>query len=264
MDVETLSFLHGPLWVFLCVLSRLGPLLMMMPPLKGSSVPMQVRAMLAVTLAASLTPMIMGNAVELPSSLLLIAIQVAKEIMLGMLFGSAVMIILSGLQVGGQIASQLAGLDLASSADPNTEEESAVVGQLFSWLTMAIFLAMGGHRLFFSTCIGSFEMYPAGGVIAEENWLTHLPQMVHHGFSVGLRATAPISLAVFLANLVTALIGRTLPQLNILAIGFNVNALVLLAVIVLSLGGVGWVFQNELAGWIEQTTDLFVMEADRG
>ncbi len=236
----------------------------MTPPMRGSNVPMQVRGLLALMIAAGLTPLVISFSTEVPSSLPLMVVAMAKELLLGLLFGSAAMVIMSGLQVGGQIASQLAGLDLASAADPNTDDETAVIGQLFSWLTMALFLALGGHRVFFQACIHSFEHYPAGGVLAEEAWLLHVQSLVQHGFGVGMRATAPLCLAIFLANLVTALIGRTLPQLNVLAVGFNINALVLLSILVLTMGSVGWVFQNELAGWIERTTELFPSLVDHG
>jgi flagellar biosynthetic protein FliR len=74
---------------------------------------------------------------------------------------------------------------------------------------------------------------------------------------VGLRASAPAAIALLLANFVTALIGRTLPQLNIMAVGFNINVLVMMLVLGLTVASVGWVFQNELAEWVERTVDLF-------
>jgi flagellar biosynthetic protein FliR len=62
---------------------------------------------------------------------------------------------------------------------------------------------------------------------------------------------------LLLANFVTALIGRTLPQLNIMAIGFSLNVTIMLLVMALSITSIGWVFQDELAGWIERTALLF-------
>jgi flagellar biosynthetic protein FliR len=60
-----------------------------------------------------------------------------------------------------------------------------------------------------------------------------------------------------LANFVTALIGRTLPQLNIMAIGFNINVTIMILVLTMSMASIGWVFQNELVEWIELTTGMF-------
>lgn len=252
------------MWTFLCVLSRTGPLLSMMPPLRGSNVPMRIRALIALMLAVAVTPLVSESAAALPSSLLMIGIQIAKEVLLGILFGTAIQVVLTGLQFGGQIMSSLASMDIAEAADPSNDETTAVVNQMLSWIAMALFLALGGHRQLIGCCLDSFAHYPAGAVLAEEHWLMHLQELLHHSIGIGIRAAAPIAIALLMANLVTALIGRTLPQLNIMAIGFNINILVLLITLTLSLGTIGWVFQNELAVWIEKTTNLFPAIARNG
>jgi flagellar biosynthesis protein FliR len=53
------------------------------------------------------------------------------------------------------------------------------------------------------------------------------------------------------------MIGRTLPQLNIMAIGFNLNVTIMILVLTTSMSTIGWVFQNELVEWVEMTTTLF-------
>ena len=235
-----------------------------MPPLRGSSIPMRVRALLALMLAVTVTPLVMQTATPVPTSLLLIGIQIAKELLLGVLFGTAIQVVLTGLQFGGQIMSSLASMDIAEAADPANDETISVISQLLSWIAMGLFLVLGGHRQLISCCIDSFTMYPAGAVLAEEFWLMHLPDLLRHSISIGIRAAAPIAIALLMANLITALIGRTLPQMNIMAIGFNVNVLVLLLMLSLSIGTIGWVFQNELAEWIERTTSLFQIVAIHG
>jgi flagellar biosynthetic protein FliR len=50
--------------------------------------------------------------------------------------------------------------------------------------------------------------------------------------------------ALLLSTLVTGLISRALPQLNILALGFGINSMMTMAILSVSLGGVAWVFRN--------------------
>jgi len=90
----------------------------------------------------------------------------------------------------------------------------------------------------------------------------HLHELLRHSVSVGMRAAAPPAIALLLANFVTALIGRTLPQLNIMAIGFNINVTVMILALAVSIASIGWVFQNELVEWIELTTGLFSKASD--
>ena len=122
---------------------------------------------------------------------------------------------------------------------------------------MALFLTLGGHRIVLGACLDSFSVYPAGGILTEERWLLHLNELLRHSMSVGLRAAAPPAIALLLANFVTAMIGRTLPQLNIMAIGFNLNVTIMILVLTTSMSTIGWVFQNELVEWIEMTTTFF-------
>ena len=50
-------------------------------------------------------------------------------------------------------------------------------------------------------------------------------------FALGIRAAAPLLIALFLSTLVLGLISRTLPQINIIAVGFGLNSLLTLAMI---------------------------------
>lgn len=251
------QLLYDPMWTFLCVLSRLGPMLTLMPPLQGSSIPTRVKVTVVLMAGAVVTPLLLQYSTPIPTSLVGIVLGLMKEIFLGILLGTSALIIVTALQVGGQIISTLASLDVAQIADPTTEESITVISQMMSWLAMVLFLLLGGHRIMIGACIDSFATYPAGGVLLEEYWLLHLHELFTHSVAIGLRAAAPAAITLLFANLVTALIGRTLPQLNILAIGFNLNVSIMLIVLALSVSSMAWVFQDEFADWIEATTALF-------
>ena len=53
--------------------------------------------------------------------------------------------------------------------------------------------------------------------------------LVSQSFSLGIRAAAPAVTALLLATLILGLVGRTLPQLNVLSLGFGLNALLAFA-----------------------------------
>jgi flagellar biosynthesis protein FliR len=251
------TLLYGPLWTFLCVISRIGPLMVMIPPLQGAAVPMRIKALVVLMIGAVITPVVMENSTPIPPHLFGLTVAIAKELMLGLMFGSVAAILVGSLHVGGQVISSLASMDVAQAADPMTEETVTVVSQLLSWLAMLLFLTLGGHRFVFAACVDSFQTYAAGGVLAEEKWLMYLHELVGHSMAVGLRAVGPPAVTLLLANFVTALIGRTLPQLNIMAIGFSLNITILLIALVFSISSIGWVFQNELGQWFDKISHIF-------
>ncbi|GIW98597.1 MAG: flagellar biosynthesis protein FliR [Pirellulaceae bacterium] len=250
MNEALVHLLAQPLWVFISVLSRLSPVLMLAPPTRSLAIPMRIRALVALAAAALLTPVVMSQAMPMPTDMIHLVLAVAKEALLGLLLGTVVMMAIMGMQIAGQIASHLAGFDMATAADPGSSDDIPVISNLLGWLAMILLLILGGHRQLLECCLESFARYPVGMVTLHEDWWREAVHVLQHAFEVGIRAAAPMGIALLLANLVTGLLARTLPQLNVLAVGFNINALALLTLLLITMGGISYVFQYELSSWI--------------
>jgi flagellar biosynthetic protein FliR len=250
------SLLTQPLWVLVILLARISPVLALTPPLNSSGVPMRVRALMIIAVAVLLTPTIQNTAAAMPPDLMHIVIAIVGEILLGVLLGTVVLLAITCLQLAGQAIGYLAGFDFAVSVDPGSSEEIPVLSNLLGLLAMAIWLLMGGHRQLLECALDSFARYPAGAVIFETSWLEELALVLRHTFEVGLRAAAPIAVALLLSNIVTGVLARTLPQLNILSIGFNLNVSALLIVFTIGLGSVTWVYQSELVVWLDSCHEI--------
>ena len=72
-----------------------------------------------------------------------------------------------------------------------------------------------------------------------------------------MRVCMPVVVAALLATLILGLIGRTLPQLNVMAIGFGLNAMLTFAMMLLSLGAAFLVFQEHIAPAMETLLEVF-------
>ncbi|MDA9934204.1 flagellar biosynthetic protein FliR [Rubripirellula sp.] len=88
---------------------------------------------------------------------------------------------------------------------------------------------------------------PAGNVVFHDSMMDLVVEQLSAGMASGVRIAAPVIAALLLSNLVTGLISRTLPQINVLAIGLSINALAMLVILSVTIGSVGLVFQSELA-----------------
>lgn len=206
---------------------------------------------MAIGIAAMVSPLAYGSATPMPSDLINVGIALTAEVILGLMLGSIIMLAVLSLQLAGQAVGHLAGLDLATAVDPASDEQMPVISNLLGMLAMVILVSVGGHREMLQCCLDSFETIPAGTVAFQASWLGQFEAILTHTFVIGIRAAAPLATALLLANVMTGLLARTLPQLNVLAIGFNINALSLLVLLFMSVGSVTWVFQSELATWIE-------------
>ena len=242
---------------FVLVLTRVGSLLMTLPVLGTATVPWQVRALLAVGISLILTPLFWGVPIPPPENLLILGALIAREAVLGVALGLAVLILLSGMQLAGQIISQTSGMTLADVANPTFETNVPLFSQILEMLALAIFFLVGGHRQVMDALLRSFTWMPPGNGRLPDSLVEALTTITSHSFEVGIRAAAPVMVAILLATLVVALISRTLPQLNAVAVGLNFNSLLVLGMSAICLGSAAWTFQNELDATIELISTTF-------
>jgi len=230
--------------IFTLVLGRIGGMIVIAPIFGTLALPRQVRAFFAVAMALLVTPVYLNTTLPPVGDLFTYAHLMANEVAIGLLLGLGVTIMFSGIQVAGQIVSQMSGLSLADVFDPSFDESVSMFTQLFYFLTIAVFVAIGGHRIMIEAVLDTFAWAPPGHAALGETYVEALTGLMSQSFALGVRAAAPLLIALFLSTIVLGLIGRTLPQINIIAVGFGINSMLTLAMTVLSLGAVAWTFQE--------------------
>jgi flagellar biosynthetic protein FliR len=243
--------------VFVLVLTRVGALIATLPVLGSAGIPLQVRALLAAAMAMLIAPLHWGTPIPAPTNLVDLALLLGREAVLGLALGAAITILLSGMQLAGQVISQMSGLSLADVVNPTFDTQVPIFSQLLEMLALAIFFLLGGHRHVIDALLGSFAWMPPGSGRLPDQLPEVLASVAGHSFETGIRASAPVMVALLLAILIVALVSRSLPQLNAIAIGLNFNAIVVLAVLAFSLGSAASVFQDESAYVVELVREAF-------
>jgi flagellar biosynthetic protein FliR len=243
-----LAQLFDPAWLILfsLVLSRISGLLMTLPAFGPLEVPGRIRALLAVALTLVLVPTQASGEFVRPTTVVEYGLLVGSELLVGAALGLGVAILVSGIQMAGLVVSQLSGLSLAEALDPSFDASVPLFSELLRVLTVVTFLAIGGHRLVLGGLMDTFAAIPPGQPAFAAGVPAALSTLVGESLALGLRAAAPTIVATLLATLVLGLIGRAVPQLNVLAVGFGMNTLVALGAFALSLAGVVWLFQDAL------------------
>lgn len=245
--------------LFALVLTRITSMLIAMPGI-GIGVPTRVRAALALLLSlVTLSALANTDTAGLMTAVHPIdfAMLLTHEVIIGLLIGTTVQIAVTGVQSAGEIISGTGGMGLASAIDPTTQVPMPTLGQLVGLLVVATLMAGGGHRLVIAALLDSFVAMPPGGVRLSEPMLELLIRQLTDSLASGLRVAGPVLLALLLSNLVTGLISRTLPQLNVLAIGLSLNTLALLAVTALTVGSAGHLFQADLETMIHRFSSIW-------
>src|SRR5881394_2951126 len=156
------GFLISRFMVFTLVLARTGALVMTAPIFSTQSLPRRVRALMAVAMSLLVAPAFLGTSMPAIENIGEYGRMLASEALVGLLLGFGMNILFSGIQVAGQIVSQLSGLSLAEVFSPGFDDEVSVFSQLFYFLTLAVFVAAGGHRIVTEALLDTFASAPPG------------------------------------------------------------------------------------------------------
>jgi flagellar biosynthetic protein FliR len=246
--------------VFTLVLTRTSGLLATAPVYGTQDVPMTVRALLSMILAVLVMPTQWNASLADPGGTLQYLALVGSELVVGVCLGLGVMMLLAGVQMAGELMSRLGGLSLSDVFDPTFNGNTPLFSRLLVLVSTAVLLGIGGHRVLLGGLLDTFQTIPpgraaamlldsaqagaGGGLLSSAAGLLVL--LGAQSFELAIRASVPVVTALLLATLLLGLISRTLPQLNILALGFGLNALLTFAVLSLSMGAIALVFQAQI------------------
>ena len=237
--------------LFTLVLTRVSGLTMTAPIYGTKEVPMQVRALLAVALAVLITPGQWDTAIEYPENTINYMVFVGAELLIGVCLGLGVLLLLSGVYLAGQLIGRVGGLMLADVFDPGLQTSVPTISRLLYLVTLAVFVCSGGHRMVMSALLDTFESIPPGGGAFPTSIAEAFVLILQESFCLAVRAAAPVVTALLLSTMVLGLIGRTLPQLNILMVGFGLNSMLSFATLFLTLGIAAMAFQSRLEPVLE-------------
>jgi len=251
---------HVPVWAL--VFFRLAGIFLVAPLFASQTIPRRVKILLALGLSFCVYPMLMdvesgtvpaaSGVVERARSVLTeglhfwaLAPIVTSEIMIGLVIGFGATLPIFGIQLGARMIDQQMGLT-AEVFNPELGEGAGVLDQVYFVLAMLIFLGIGGHRVLIEVLVGTFTRVPLGGFTADPAVMSLLTGLLASMMELAFRVAGPLLCLVFLESVAMGFIARTVPQMNILSIGFPVR---IIAGASLLLGAAhidGAVFENAL------------------
>ena len=216
--IETFEQMQGFFWVFV----RVSVLVFLLPLFGARNFPTLWKAGLSFVLAVLLTPVVPPPQ-ALPQSAPGILLGIAAEVVMGLIIVFGVRVLFASVQLDGQMMSFQMGFSMARANDPNTGVQSTALSQFLYIFTVLLFFAIDGHHLMIRGIAASFQMVPPNGISFDPSLAEAVIRITAYMFVVGLKIAAPIMIALFLSNLCLGIVARTVPQVNILMIGFPIN-----------------------------------------
>ena len=248
---------HRVLLVLGAAAARVAGALWAVPFGGGRWVPVTVRLGLAAALALILAPHLMTGALQqpAPATPLLLAL-LAKEALLGLALGLVMAVVFWGVESAGRL------MDTSLGAQGPGSAETWPLPRLLPLLTVALFLLLGGHRLYILALARSFEVIPPWTIPGGEGLAGLMTLLLSLGgeiFLLALLLAAPLIGSMLLADLALAWISRPpataslmvilQPARALLGVGLVLVAVALLAQVVPRI-------MEEALGQMELATDL--------
>lgn len=233
----------------LLVIFRIGGLMIYAPVFGSQVIPSRVKVFLSFMIGAAIYPALLAgplHGVSVEPSLAVLAPLVALEMLIGITIGFVASIPLIAMQTGGLIMGQQMGLGFAQFFNPAIDDEGDVVGQVLFFMALAGFLAIGGHEALVLVVLHSFEQVPLGGFVPGDDLIVMINGLLISGLELSLRVAAPLLALIFLETLAMGFMAKTIPQLNILSLGFPVRILVGLLTVAIGLVVIDEVVMDEI------------------
>ena len=158
-----------------------------------------------------------------------------REVLVGLMLGLLTRFFFFALSMAGELISLSLGLGSAQIYNPFIGQNGQVIEQFFSLTGMVVFLALNGHHLFITAVIQSFEIIPFANMSLNIGGLAEVAQKFQDIFVIMIKIAAPIIATIFVVNLAMAIMGRAVPQLNVLVTSFPVTIMIGLTVLIISM-----------------------------
>jgi flagellar biosynthetic protein FliR len=191
---------------------RLIAFVLTAPFFSHAAIPGRVRGALAILLAVALAP----SHVDVALNPIALAAAAIGEALIGAALGIAASAPFAALGLAAETASVQGGLGAAAALDPASDASTTALASLAEGVALLVFLAVGGHLELLRGLAQGFAWIPPGGLALDA--LGRIAELGANVFLDGLRFAAPYTGALLLSNVVVGLLGRTIPQLNLMSV----------------------------------------------
>ncbi len=232
-----LDFGFGPVqdqfWRLLFVMTRIGAAMLAAPLFGASSVPPQLRVVLTGALAVFVC---VWTKVAPPAALLSAAglLAVGGEVLVGLALGFVLQIAFAAPLIAAETIGGSMGLGLAASIDPSSGAQSTALGQYFRVVLTLVFFGLGAHLRWLGLIVDSYRLLPPGHAWLAPGKLAAIAGLGGEMFATAVGIALPVVLVLLLVQVLTGVLSRSAPALNLFALGLPAGVLAGIAALIVA------------------------------
>ena len=179
-------------------------------------------------------------AITLPS----LVVAILSEFLLGLVVGIVLQLAYHVITFAGGIISFMMGFSMASAIDPQSGVSMPIISQFLSLLALMVLLSLNLHHWVLLFVDASLQKVPLGGFVMSEDIFNYIIHATANMFLVGLMISFPIIALSWLADVIFGMLMKTMPQFNLLVIGFPIKIMVSFAVLIATLTAIMFILKG--------------------
>ncbi len=216
-EVFTQSYVVG----FILLFFRFGALFIATPIFSHKSIPNSIKAAMAffftIVFYSSMPPL------DIPITIPSIFIAILSELLFGLVIGVILQVAFNVITFAGGLISFMMGFSLASAIDPQSGVSMPIISQFLSLMALMVLFSIDMHHWILIFISDSLSTIPLGGFIMQENLFNYIIYATAQMFLVGFMIAFPIVALTFLQDIIFGMLMKTMPQFNLLVIGFPIK-----------------------------------------
>lgn len=252
IPINDMEILSQYMTNFLFILLRAGLFVSLMPVLGEKKFPAQFRIGFAVFVSILLTPVVQFEIADNNIPLI-----VLKEMLIAIALGLSVRFIFMAVNVAGVFISHTMGMSIGRVFNPEVGQ-STHIAEAYGVIAMLVFLTMDAHHDLIFIFVKSFEVLPAGQL----NIVALVPEMmalVTGFFVLALKIAAPVVVGLLIAHLLTGILYKAAPQMNIFFITMPLNILLGFLLMIVSIPVFEYVLGVSFSDLREEMTRIIMI-----
>lgn len=195
-------------------------------PLFGRPLPVLLRAAIGAFMAIFLLPLTEpSTSLVVPGHLFDLVILSLREVFIGFIMGYSAQIIYYLCDVAGRLLSMQIGLMQSNLFNPMMGDQGTVLGTGFTILSTVLIFTLNIHHLILLAFKRSLELLPTGTPGLGAAGAATVVEGIGKIFLLAVQMSAPLIAVNFIVTLTFAILGKAVPNLNILILSFGVRIL---------------------------------------
>jgi len=229
---------------FLLLFFRFAALFLAIPIFDHKNIPMNIKAVMAFFFTVFFYSSMPAPTID--TNIPTIVVAILGEFILGLFVGIVLQLAYNVITFAGGQISYMMGFSMASAIDPQSGISMPIISQFLSLLGLMVLFSLNLHHWILLFVAHTLETVPLGGFIVTKNFFYYIMHATANMFMVGFMIAFPVTALSLLSDTIFGMLMKTMPQFNLLVIGFPIKITLSFSVLIATLTAIMFLLKGQV------------------